>query len=209
MDLKWRARRATLADANSYFLVHYAILWTSILFMARILRLVLEILDSMYPFAVDPDSTRFAQLVWFRNYAVTIAWLCKIPAILPCWRDKRLRTIYKGNLLLDGLMTLNQTLQLLVATELPEYTNNYLSVDIGVLVFATAAMLLWQEAGISAVLLGSKRLNAVYCGLIVICMSLGAWSALAADSLLAPVISLVMSILTMYVTYVTSLPIVL
>jgi hypothetical protein len=106
-------------------------------------------------------------------------------------------------------MTLNLTLQLLVATELPEYTDNYLSADIGVLTFATAAMLLWQEAGISAVLLCSKRLNAVYCGLIVICMSLGAWSALAADSFLAPVLSLVMSILTMYVTYVTSLPIIL
>lgn len=207
MEIKWRARKATLADANSYFLVHYAILWTSVFFMARILRLVLEILDSMYPFVVSPDTTRFAQLVWFRNYAVTIAWLCKIPAVLPCWRDQRLRNIYKRNLLLDGLMTLNLTLQQLVAMELPEYTDNYLSIDIGVLTFATTAMLLWQEAGISAVLLGSKPLNAVYCGLIVICMSLGAWSALAADTFLAPAISLVMSILTMYVTYVTSLPI--
>ena len=77
----------------------------------------------------------------------------------------------------------------------------------GVLSFSTAAVLLWQEAGVSAVLLGSKRLNAVYSGLIVIYVSFGAWSALAADSFVAPVLSLVVSVLTMYATYVSSLPI--
>lgn len=80
---------------------------------------------------------------------------------------------------------------------------NYLSADVGVLSFSTAAMLLWQEAGVSAVLLGSKCLNAVYSGLIVIYVSFGAWSALAEDSFL----SLVVSILTMYATYVSSLPV--
>ena len=206
-EVKWRARKATWADANTYFLVQYAILWFAIVVMARIFRLALDILDGLYPYAVEQDFTRFEQLTWFRNYAVTIAWICKIPAILPCWRDKHLRLIYQSSLLLDGLMTLNLTLQLLVTQELPTYTANYLSADAGVLSFSTAAMLLWQEAGVSAVLLGSKRLNAVYSGLIVIYVSFGAWSALAADSFVAPVLSLVVSVLTMYATYVSSLPI--
>jgi len=206
-EVRWRARKATWADANTYFLVHYAILWFAIVVMARTFRLVLDILDGLYPYAVEQDFTRFEQLTWFRNYAVTIAWICKIPAILPCWRDKHLRLIYQSSLLLDGLMTLNLTLQLLVTQELPTYTANYLSADTGVLSFSTAAMLLWQEAGVSAVLLGSKRLNAVYSGLIVIYVSFGAWSALAADSFVAPVLSLVVSVLTMYATYVSSLPI--
>lgn len=188
-------------------MVHYAILWLAIVLMSRTLRLVLDILDEMYPYAAEQDFARFEQFAWFRNYAVTFAWLCKLPAILPCWRDKQLRLIYKSSLFLDGIMTLNLTLQLLVTQELPTYTNNYVSADAGVLSFSMAAMLLWQEAGVSAVLQSSKRLTAIYSGLIVICVSFGAWSALAADSFVAPVLSLVVSILTMYATYVSSLPI--
>lgn len=209
IDGKWKRRKSTLAEANTYFLIRYAILWCAVILMTRIMRVMLDILDSMYPFPISPDPTRFQFLRWIQPYAVTLVWVCKLPAVLPCWRDKRFRIIYQSNMILDGMQTLNLTLQLLVAQELPDYLGVQFSPDIGVLTYSTAAMLLWQEAGVCSVLLSYKPLTTAHCTLLVLCMSLGAWSALAADSFLSPVFAIVMAGLTMYVTYVSSLPIIL
>ena len=200
-----RGRTATLARSNSYFLIHYAFLWVAIVLGVRGLRLVLDFLDSIYPYATPAQADAFTFLNGLEGYAVTLAWLVKVHAVVPCWKERQVRICYQPCLIMDSLVTMNYTLQVMLMKELPTMTAGWLASDTRLLAYATAAMLFWQEAGSAALLLGRHSLAVVLSGCVVACLTLGAWSALCSESVLDPVFVLAISLGSMSVTYV-SLP---